>query len=170
MRQQIGQESAQILAMPCEFVQLAQGSLSVAGQDCVSKRKYLFLCREPEHRENVIFNDAAATETDQLIEGGFGISHSAVGPASNGMQGRFVDLHLFQPGDLLKVLDDQGNRYASKVKALAAGKDRRQDLLWLGRCKHELYVGRRLFQRFQKRVERLFRQHVNFVDNVDLKP
>ena len=39
----------------------------------------------------------------------------------------------------------------------------------LSRCKDENHVNRRLFQGFQQRVERLLRQHVNFVDDVDFE-
>src|SRR5690606_39731996 len=43
-----------------------------------------------------------------------------------------------------------------------------QQLLGIGGGEQELDVFRRLFQRLQQRVERRLRQHVHFVDQVDL--
>ena len=40
----------------------------------------------------------------------------------------------------------------------------------LGRAEDELHVLGRLFQRLEQGVERLAREHVDFVDDVDLEP
>ena len=57
---------------------------------------------------------------------------------------------------------------AGEVEALAARQDGDRDLVRLGRREDELHVRRRLLQRLEQGVERLRRQHVNFVDDVDL--
>ena len=56
----------------------------------------------------------------------------------------------------------------AQIKALAAAEDGRQDLVRLGRREEEFHMWRRLFQRLEQGVEGLFRQHVHFVDDVDL--
>ena len=57
---------------------------------------------------------------------------------------------------------------AAQVEALAARQHRHRHLADLGGGEDELHVRRRLFQRLQQRVEGLRRQHVHFVDDVDL--
>ena len=57
---------------------------------------------------------------------------------------------------------------AAQVEALAARQHRHRHLADLGRGEHEFGVFRRLLQRLQEGVERRRRQHVDFVDDVDL--
>ena len=57
---------------------------------------------------------------------------------------------------------------APEIKPLAARQDRDRYFADFRRRKNEFRVWRRLFQRFQKRIERLVRQHVHFVDDIDL--
>ena len=67
-------------------------------------------------------------------------------------------------------LDDRGRANPREIEPLAPRMDRDRDLFRLRRAKYELHVLRRLLQRLQKRVERLPRQHVDFVDDVNLVP
>ena len=53
---------------------------------------------------------------------------------------------------------------------LAARQDRQRDLAVLGRREHEHNLGRRLLERLEQGVPGLRRQHVDFVDDVDLVP
>ena len=57
---------------------------------------------------------------------------------------------------------------ALEVELQAARQHRHRQLLRVGGREQELHVLRRLFQRLQQRVERRLRQHVHFVDQVDL--
>src|SRR5205823_1181428 len=57
-----------------------------------------------------------------------------------------------------------------EVEPLAAREDCDRNLLNLGRGEDEFDVRRRFFERLQERVERLAREHVDFVDDVDLVP
>ena len=66
------------------------------------------------------------------------------------------------------MLHQQRGIDAAQVEALAARQHRDRHLADLGRGEHELHVRRRLFQRLQQRVERRARQHVHFVEDVDL--
>ena len=56
-----------------------------------------------------------------------------------------------------------------EVVALAARDDRRQHLVRVGGREDELDVRRRLLERLQQRVERVLREHVHLVDDVDLE-
>ena len=66
------------------------------------------------------------------------------------------------------MLDQPGGGDQLEVVALAAGQDGDGDLVHLGRGEDEHHVGRRLLQRLQQGVERLGREHVDLVDDVDL--
>ncbi len=55
-----------------------------------------------------------------------------------------------------------------RVEALAARQDGDRDLAHLGGGEDELHMLGRLFQRFEQAVEGGLRQHVHFVDDVDL--
>ena len=66
------------------------------------------------------------------------------------------------------MLDQHVGVDAAQVEALAARQHRHRHLADLGGGEDELGVRRRLLQRLQQRVERRRRQHVNFVEDVDL--
>ena len=57
---------------------------------------------------------------------------------------------------------------AAQVEPLAARQHRHRHLVDLGRREQEFDVRRRLFERFQQRIEGVTRQHMHFVDDVDL--
>ena len=63
---------------------------------------------------------------------------------------------------------DQRQRQAPQVELQAARQHRDRQLLRIGGREQELHVRRRLLERLQQRVEGVRRQHVHFVDQVDL--
>ena len=62
------------------------------------------------------------------------------------------------------------DRHAAQREALATRQHRHGDFVHLGRREDEFDVRRRLLERLQQRVEGVLRQHVHFVDDVDLVP
>src|SRR5262249_53779907 len=73
------------------------------------------------------------------------------------------------PGaDRIEVLHQYGGFDAAQVEALAARQHGHRNLADLGGGEHELDVRRRLLERLEQGVERLRRQHVHFVEDVDL--
>ncbi len=67
-----------------------------------------------------------------------------------------------------KALGDQRGRQLLQVELQAARQHRHGNLLRVGRGENELDVLRRLLERLQHRVECRLREHVHFVDQVDL--
>ena len=56
-----------------------------------------------------------------------------------------------------------------QVELQAAGQNGDRQLLRIGRRQQEFHVRGRLFQRFQQGVKAVARQHVHFIDQVDLE-
>ena len=98
------------------------------------------------------------------------VAHRAVGGAGNQRERRRLDLDALCLGDPTVMRDQQLDWDAAQRETLAARQNRDRDLVDLGRREDEFDVGRRLFERLQQRVEGVLRQHVHFVDDVDLVP
>jgi len=60
-------------------------------------------------------------------------------------------------------------RYIFKIELQAAREHGNGNLLRICRCQQKLYIRRRLFQSFEHCVKGVIRQHVDFIDHVDLK-
>ena len=104
----------------------------------------------------------------RLIEQRQRIAHRAFGRARDQRQRRRLDLDLFLGGDAFEMLDQQRGIDAAQIEALAARQHRHRHFADFGGGEDELGVRRRLFQRLEQRVERRARQHVHFVEDVDL--
>jgi hypothetical protein len=50
---------------------------------------------ETEHGEDIGLGDAQAAEADELVEGGLGIAHTAIGAAGDGVESGFADVDAF---------------------------------------------------------------------------
>ena len=81
-----------------------------------------------------------------------------------------LELEVLRPGDVHQIVRKALRRDAPEAVALAAGKDRRGDLLKLGRRKNEHQVLGRLFDNLQKGVEGGEGEHMHLVDDVDAFP
>ncbi len=75
----------------------------------------------------------------------------------------------FTFNDVPQTGDDHRQRDSLEIEPLAARQDRYRHLMRFCGGKDELNVGRRFFKGFQKGIEGIGRQHVNFVDDEDLE-
>jgi hypothetical protein len=114
--------------------------------------------------------DRAGRRAEQLLEERLAVAHASGGPAGDEMQRFGGHVGPFGLHDLREPRGDRrcGNR--REIEPLAAREDRDRQLLGLRRAEHELHVGGRLLERLEQGVERLPREHVDFVDDVDLEP
>ena len=94
------------------------------------------------------------------------VAHAAVGEARDQLRrvGAQVEALLFRDGG--EIVRDARNVDAAEAVPLAAGQDRRGDLLQLRRRENEHQVRRRLLQNLQQRVEGRGREHVHLVHDV----
>ncbi len=129
----------------------------------------LLVVQGAEHLADNKAADHALPHGDRLIGEAERVAHAAVGGARQQLQrARFVfDLLLLQ--HIVELFADQLNVERLKMKLQTAGEDSYRQLLRIGGGKQEFNVRRRLFERFQQRVKAVARQHMHFIDQVDLK-
>ena len=127
------------------------------------------LAGESEDIQDIGLGDILAAKRDQLIEHRFRVAQAAIRAARDGMRRGRLERDLLLAGDELQMLRDQVRRDAVKIEALAAAQDGRQNLLRLGRGEDELHVRGGSSSVFSSALNACRREHVHFVDDVDLE-
>ena len=122
----------------------------------------------PSMSRTVSARDGSRAVGDRLVEKRQAIAHRAFRRAGDRGQRFRPRLDSPRRADAGEVRDERIRLDAAQVEALAARQDRDRHLADLGRGENELGVRRRLLERLQEGVERLVREHVDFVDDVDL--
>ncbi len=126
--------------------------------------------RDAEQLVDIGGRDPLVAHGQQLFQQRLAVAHRAGRPAGQDLQRLRLDRDAFGGGNLREPRLDGGRADAGEIEPLAARQNRDRNLLRLGRGEDELHMLGRLFERLQKRVERLLREHVDFVDDVDLEP
>ena len=121
-----------------------------------------------EHRSRVGLGHAAAAEGQHLVEQRQRVAQAAVRRAREQLHRRRLEGDALGVEDVLQPRRDQGRGQALQVELQAARQHGDRQLLRIGGREQELDVRRRLLERLQERIERMRRQHVHFVDQVDL--
>ena len=105
---------------------------------------------------------------DRLVEQRQRIAHRAFGRPRDDAERFRLGLDAFLRRDIGEMRHQHVRLDPAQIEALAARQHRDRHFSDFGGGENELGVLRRLFQRFQKRVEGRGREHVDFVDDVDL--
>ncbi len=105
---------------------------------------------------------------DRLIEQRQRIAHRAFRGTRDDAERLGFDLDVFLRRDIGKMAHQHVSLDPAQIKTLAARQHRHRDFADLGGREHELGVLGGLFQRLQEGVEGRGREHVDFVDDVDL--
>ena len=148
--------------------QRRQRRLRVAREEQAEQAADRAAVGEAEHRAHLVGGDAAGAVGDRLVEDREAVAGRAFGGAGDERERLRLDLDAFRLRDFGEMGGEGFGRDAAEVEALAAREDGDRDLVHLGRGEQELDVRRRFLERLQKRVERVLREHVDFVDDVDL--
>ena len=168
MGKQIREDGCRFFAALQNGVEGAERFRIFAAQDVRGEREDFLFSRETEQvidergRERGVPGGAAALveQRERIAEPAFRADGEEVG--------RFVRERKFVGfGDFEQMFLDVFGGNAAELIALAAGENRQRDFFRLGRRQDKKHMGRRLFQRFQKRVKSLLRQHVHFIDDID---
>ena len=122
-----------------------------------------------EHLAHARFLDPAAAVGDRLVGERLGIAHRAARRARDQLQRARLGGDVLGREDRGEMLGDRRRRHRPQVELEAAREHRRRHLLRIGRGEDELEVVGRLLERLQHRVEGVAREHVHFVDQVDLE-
>ncbi len=123
---------------------------------------------KPEHLPHVLGAHGPRSMGDGLIEQRERVAHGALGGARDQRQCLGLGGNAFLGRDALQMRHQQRRIDPAQVKTLAARQHGDRHFTDFGGGENELGVGRRLFQRLEQRVEGGAREHVHFVEDIDL--
>ena len=123
----------------------------------------------PQHLAHTRFLQAAAAKGNGLIGQRQGISHGAPGCTPQQAQRGGIKFDALGPQHLGQVGLHGLGRHGAQVELQTARQNRDRHFLRVGGRQHELQVVGWLFQRLEHRIEGRGRQHVHFIDHVDLE-
>ena len=103
-----------------------------------------------------------------LVEQRKRVAHRAFSDAGDQRQRLRLGGDPFGGANLAQMADHRARLDAPQIEANAARAHGDRHLVDLGGREQKLDVLRRLFERLQKTVEGLLREHVHFIDDVDL--
>ena len=167
-RGQVGEHLAIVRRALVERFDAREHSLRVARDQRLDDVEHLRAIQRAEHHARIGRVSLRAAECDHLVEQTQRVAHAAFGSARHEAQRVRLEFELLRLRDLRETLVDQARRKALEVELQAARQHRHRQLLRIGGREQELDVRRRLLERLQQRVEGVRRQHVHFVDEVDL--
>ncbi len=110
----------------------------------------------------------AVAERDRLVEQRQAVAHRSVRRPGNQPDRFILDRDVFLFRDIAEMFGQLRHVEPAQIETLAARQHGDRHLADFGRREDEVHVLRRLFQRLQQGVEGVLRQHVHFVDDVDL--
>jgi hypothetical protein len=168
--EQVAAEATRVVAVVVERPERAHRRGRVAVEDGVGDGHHQLAVGAADHLAEDALVDLGRAGGEHLLEQRLRVAQAAVGLAREERQRGGRDRLLLGLRRSLEVRDELVERDAPQVVALAARHHRRQHLLRIRGGEDELHVPRRLFERLQERVERVLREHVHFVDDVDLEP
>ena len=120
----------------------------------VDELEVVFGIQHIEVFDDLLVSDIPLTEGGGLVEDAQGIAHSAIGFLCDDVQGSLFVLETLFLGYTFEVVDGVTNRHAFEVIDLTTTEDGWQYLVLLCCRQDEDDMSRRLFQRFEERVER----------------
>ena len=166
---QVLDQHRRIRALLQQRRRLVQRGLVVCGDDPIHQVEHARAIREAQHVAQLLGADFPAfTLHDGLIQDGQSVARRSLRGARNQRQRLAGNLGALLSGNIPQMLGQRFGGEALQVETLAARQHRHRHLADFRRREDELHMRRRFFQRLEQRVERRRRQHVNFVDDVDL--
>ena len=104
-------------------------------------------------------------EGDDLIQQGLRVTHAPLAHPSEEAEGVFFHLALLLLDDPRELLGDDTRRNPAELEHLTPAQNRVRDFLMLGGGEYKDDMGRGLFERLEKGIERPSRKHVHLVDD-----
>ena len=123
---------------------------------------------QPQHGAGLFFCGRAAAMGDGLVEQRQRIAHRAFGGAGDQHQRLILYGDTLAFNDGFEMRDQHVGGHPAQIKTLAARQNRHRQFANLGGGENKLHMGRWLFQRLQQGVEGVLRQHMHFIDDINL--
>ncbi len=166
---QLGMELIKVGAQGRYLGDLGHGGGCILTQHSFQQLVQMAVIQGPQHSQHAVGAHAAIAVGQRLIGQAQGIAHAAVRRLGQGQQGARLEGLSLLIQHPFELLGDLGLIQALQMKLQAAREDGDGQLLRIRGGQQELHIGGRLFQGFQQRVEAVARQHVHFVDEIDLE-
>ncbi len=128
----------------------------------------VFRVDRAEHRADDFAAHFASAIGDRLVEQGQRVAHRSARGVGDREQRSVVECDLLGSKYLRQARNDLRRRQRLEIELKAPRQDGDRDLLRVGGSKDEFHVLGWLLQRLEHGVERRFRQHMHFVDQVNL--
>ena len=149
----------------------ASAPAGVALDQMPDQRGQPLVAGRAQHAVDVGHGDPARREGQQLLQQRLAVAHRAGRAPGEHFQRLGLGLDALRPSTICR------SRSAIEPVRMPAKSNRWQRerivigiFVGFGRAEDELHVLGRLFERLQQGVEGLAREHVDFVDDVDLEP
>ena len=137
--------------------------------DSFKQRHQHVVTGRSQHAVDVVRFDGAVTEGQQLVEQRLAVSHRTASSSGNQLNGLVFDFESFCRRNFLQPPADRFFTDGAEVESLTTGEDSVRNFVRLCRAEYKLNVRWWFFECLQQGVESFARQHVNFVDDVQLK-
>ena len=121
-----------------------------------------------QHHTDGFFQDISTAISNRLVKKTQRVTQTAVRRPRQHRQSRYFSLDLFSFADMREAVLYQLRCQAFQIELQASRQNGHRKFLGIGGGQQKLDVRRRFFKRLQQCVERTLRQHVHFVDQIDL--
>ena len=165
---EVAQDLRETQALREHLVGNAHQTAGVARKKTVKELGEEFRPAHAEHVAHFALGDARRAVRDRLVQKREAVAHGAAGAlGEEPKRARFVG-HAFGVENVRHMRDDAARRHVAQVELQTAREHRDRHLLRIRRREDELHVFGRLLEGLEHRVEGRRREHVHFVDHVDL--
>ena len=165
---QIGQHRFEIRRQLRQRLDFVHYLTDIARHQRAQNRQHAVARHRAQHVAHLGFTHCAAAKGNRLIQQAEAVAHAAVGAFGQQLQrGQFV-LNAFGLQNVLQLAENVAHCHALQIELQAARQNGHRQFLRVGGSEQELDVRRRLFQRFQQRIETALGKHVHLVDQVHL--
>ena len=174
-QRELRQQIAQVLQCRVEgnaaFSQLPRmikQRVAILCRQCIKQVEQIITPHRAKHGLDRSRFHRAAAVGNRLIRERQRITHAARSGARQQVQRSRFSVNILLLQHFAQMLRHQRRRHRLQIELQAARQHRHRNFLRVGGGENEFHMGGRLFQRFQHGVECRLRQHVHFVDDVDL--
>ncbi len=168
VREHLVGDVSEVLPLLHETADELEHALRVPDRDRVAERDLHVRAAAADQRQHDVLADLAGAEHRGLVQQRQRVADRTLRLARDRVRRLGRQRHALVLRDALEVLGDRLERDQMEVEPLAAPHDRGRHLVRLGGREHEPDARRRLLEHLQQRVERLARQPLRLVDDVDL--